>query len=73
VFDVEPGLVKCPKCGTQYLVASWDWQSFLIGLAVGLLIGFVISAAVYYFVFRPYMPLAEALTALAAPPRGEKK
>jgi len=56
-FNVTKGMISCPKCGTSYLASEWNWESFLWGLAVGLLIGLIISVAVYYFVFRPYVPV----------------
>ncbi len=70
----KPGLIKCGKCGSEYLTAKFEWNSFLIGLAVGLLIGLIISVAAYYFVLRPYIPVArlasDILTLMygAAPP-----
>lgn len=56
-FNVSKGTVNCPKCGTSYIVGEWDWESFLWGLAVGLLVGLIISAGIYWFVLRPYVPL----------------
>ena len=56
-FNVSKGPVECPKCGTSYIVAEWSWESFLAGLAVGLLIGLILSVGIYYFVFRPYVPV----------------
>ena len=56
-FDVIKGMIECPKCAVSYLVAEWNWESFAVGLGVGLLIGLVISVGVYYFVLQPYMPV----------------
>ena len=56
-FKVSPGTVKCPKCDIPYAVFDWNWESFLIGLGLGLLIGFIISVATYYLVFQPYVPI----------------
>ena len=63
-FNVSKGTVRCPSCKTNYLALEWDWQSFLIGLGVGLLIGFVISLGIYYFVLRPYVPLVRLTATL---------
>jgi len=57
IFTVKKGTVKCPKCGISYIVGEWDLNSFLIGVAVGLIIGFIITVGVYYVVLRPYIPL----------------
>ena len=56
-FNVSKGTIKCPKCGTPYIVSDWNWESFLVGVGVGLILGLIISVGVYYFVFRPYVPL----------------
>jgi len=56
-FNVSKGTVKCPECGESYIVSEWNWESFLVGLAVGLLVGLIISIGVYYLVFRPYVPV----------------
>ena len=56
-FNVRKGTVKCPKCEASYIFSEWNWQSFLVGLGSGLLIGFIISAGIYYFVLRPYAPV----------------
>jgi len=65
VFRVSEGIVKCPTCNTTFMVSEWNWQSFLFGVAVGLLIGLVISAGAYYFIFRPYVPVGRLITTLA--------
>lgn len=65
---ISSGSVECPECGTSYLVGEWNWDSFLVGLGVGLLVGLVISVAVYYFVIRPYVPairIAQTIGALS--------
>ena len=64
IFTVSPGTVECPRCGAAYLVSDWDWNSFLIGLGLGLIIGLVISAGIYWFVLRPYVPLARLVRTL---------
>lgn len=64
-FDVRPGTVKCPECGGSYMVFEWSWESFLIGLGVGLIVGFVISVAVYWFVIRPYTGALRLATTFA--------
>ena len=61
-FDVSKGVVKCPGCETEYLALDWNWETFLIGLGVGLLVGLVISAGIYYFVLRPYVPAIRLAT-----------
>ena len=56
-FNVEKGAVKCPKCEVSYIVSDWNWESFLWGVGVGLILGLIISLGVYYFVFRPIVPI----------------
>lgn len=70
-YNVKPGLNTCPKCGFQVFALDWDWQSFLIGLALGLVLGLVLSIAAYYLILKPYSPLAEFLMTLA--PKEVKK
>lgn len=65
-FDVSRGVVECPECGVSYIVSEWSWDSFLMGLGVGLLIGLIISAGIYYYVLRPYVPLARLIATLRA-------
>ena len=63
-FTVKQGLITCPKCNSQYIVSEWNWNSFIIGLGVGLLIGLIISIGIYYFVFRPYVPIVKLATTI---------
>lgn len=57
-FNVAPGWVKCPHCGASFLVSEWNQTSFLVGMGVGLILGLLITAGVYYFVIKPLIPKA---------------
>lgn len=57
VFSVREGTVSCPKCGRSFIVARIDWQSFALGVLVGFIIGVVVTAAIFYFVILPRIPL----------------
>lgn len=57
IFMVDLGAVECPNCGASYIVSEWDWNSFIIGLALGIIIGLAIAVGFYYLVLKPYTPL----------------